>query len=115
MLDKNIFRKVFIKHPNICVALKLGLTCVFLFLGKKTLGLKKSVQNATERPLAYYKVKIVFKSPSKIVKHFPFKDVLPKNPCSGIAYSFKCNRCNTIYYYKTSRYFYVFAFDKKTS
>ena len=57
----------------------------------------------------YYKLNVIFKSPSKIVNRFHFKDVLPKKLCSGIVYSFKCNSCNAIYYGKTKRHFYVRA------
>ena len=55
------------------------------------------------------KLKIIFKSPSKIVSHFHFKDVLPKKLFSGIAYSFECNSCNAICHGKTKLYFYVRA------
>ena len=41
--------KVFIKHPNICVVPKNKLVCVFPFLGKKSLEIKKRLQNAIER------------------------------------------------------------------
>ena len=101
--------KVFIKRPNICIVPKKELVCVFPFLGRKSLEIKKRLQNAIERTLSYCKLKVIFKSPSKIVHHFHFKDVLPKKLCSGIAYSFKCNNCNAIYYGKTKRHFYVRA------
>ena len=35
--------KVFIKHPNICVVPKKELVCVFPFLGKKSLEIKKQL------------------------------------------------------------------------
>ena len=107
--------KVFIKHPNICVVPKKELVCVFPFLGRKSLEIRKRLQNAIERTLPYCKLKVIFKSPSKIVDHFNFKDVIPKKLCSGIVYSFRCNSCNTIYCGKTKRHFYVSAFDKQTS
>ena len=91
--------KVFIKHPNICIALKR----------EESLEIKKRMQNAVERTLPYCKLKVIFKSPSKIVNHFYFKDVLPKKLCSGIVCSFKNNSCNAIYYGKTKRHFYVKA------
>ena len=62
-----------------------------------------------DRTFPYCKLKVIFRSPSKIVNHFHFKDVLPKELCSGIVYSFKCNSCNAIYYGKRRRYFYVRA------
>ena len=93
-----------------CCAKKINeLVYVFLFLGKKLLELKKWLQNAIERTLSYCKLKVIFKSPSKIVNRFHFKDLLSKKLCSGIVYSFKCNSCNTIYYGKTKRHFYVRA------
>ena len=81
------------------------LVCVFPFLGKKSLEIKKRLQNTVERTSPYCKLKVVFKSPSKIGNHFHFKDVIPKKLCSGIVYSFKCNSCNAIYYGKTKRHF----------
>ena len=43
--------KVFMKHPNICVVPKKELVCVFLFLDKKSLEIKKQPQNTIERTL----------------------------------------------------------------
>ena len=85
------------------------LLCVFPFLGKKSLEIKKQLQNAIERILPYWKLKVTFKSPSKIVNRFHFKDVLPKKLCSGIVYIFNCNTCNAFYYGETKRHFYVRA------
>ena len=86
---------------------KKELVCVFPFLGKKLLKTKKRLLDAIERTLPHCKLKVVFKSPSKIVNHFHFKDVLPL--CSGIIYTFKCNSCNAIYYDKTKPYFCIGA------
>ena len=87
----------------------MELVCVFPFFGKKSLEIKKRLQNAIEKTLPYWKLKFIFKSPFKIVNCFHFKDVLPRKLCSGIVYSFKCNSCNAIYYGKTKPYFYVRA------
>ena len=87
--------KVFIKHPFICIAPKRALVCIFPFHGKKSLVIKKQLQNLIERTLPYCKLKVIFKSPSKIAKHFHLKDVLPKKLCSAIVYTFKCDSCNT--------------------
>ena len=97
--------KVFIKQPNTCVVPKEELVCVFPFLGRKSLEIKTRLQNAFEKTLPYCKLKVIFKSPSKIVNHFYFKDVIPKKLCSGIVYSFKCNSYNAIYYGKTKDHF----------
>ena len=108
--------KVFVKHTNICVVPEKELVCVFPFLEKNSLEIKKRLQNAIKRTLPYCKLNVIFKSPSKIVNHFHFKKVLPKKLCSGIDYScnscisdYKCNSCNAIYYGKTKRHFYVRA------
>ena len=101
--------KVFIKHLNICIVPKKELVCVFPFLGKKSLEIKKRLQKAIERTLPYCKLKVNFKSPSKIVNHFHFKDTLPRKLCSDIVYSFKCNSCNTIYYGKIKPHLYIRA------
>ena len=98
--------QVFIKHSNNYVVPKL---CIFPLLGKKSLEIKKRLQNAIERALPYFKLKVIFKSPSKIVNQFHFKDVLLKKLCSGIIYSFKCNRGNAAYYGKTKHHFYIRA------
>ena len=86
---------------------KKELGCVFPVLGRKSLEIKYRLQNAIERTLPYCKLKVIFKSPSKIVNHFHFKDVLPKKLCSGIVCSFKCNSCNAIYHGKTKHHLYV--------
>ena len=101
--------KVFIKNTSICIVPKMELLCVFPFVGKKSLEIKKRLHNAIERTLPYCKLKVILKSPSKIVSHFHVKVVLPKKHYSGIVYSFKCNSCNTIYYGKTKHHFYVRA------
>ena len=97
--------KVFIKHPNICIVSKQELSCVFPFLGRKSSEIKKWLQNVNERSLPYCTLKVIFRSPSKIVNHFHVKDILPKKLCSCNVYSFKCNSCNAVYYGKTKPYY----------
>ena len=100
--------KVFIKHPNICLVPEMKLVCVFPFPSRKSLEIKRWLQNAIERALPYWKLKFIFKSPSKTVNHFHFEDVLPKKLCYYIVY-FKCNSCNAIYNGKAKGQFYVRA------
>ena len=54
--------------------------------------LKKTLQSR--------KLKVIFKSPSRFINQFHFKDVLFKNRYCGIVYRFKCNGSNAIYYGK---------------
>ena len=58
---------------------KKELACVLSFLGKKSLEIKRRLQNAIEKMLPYCKLKIIFRSPSRTVHHFHFKYVLPKD------------------------------------
>ena len=94
---------------------KKELVCVFPFRRRKSLEIKKGLQNAIERTLPYCKLKVIFTSPSKIANHFRFKDVLPKKLwllkklCSGIVSSLKCTSYNTIYYGKTKRHFHFYV------
>ena len=84
--------------------------CVFSFLGKKSLKIKKTQKNCKvllKELLLYCKLKVIFKYSSEIVNDFYFEDVLPKKICTGIVYSFKYNSWNAIYYGKTKRHIYV--------
>ena len=85
------------------------MVCVFLFLDRKSLEIKKQLQNAIEKTLPHCELKIIFRSSCKIANHFHFQDVLPKKLCCGIVYSFKFNSCKAIYYGKTKHHFYVKA------
>ena len=55
--------------------LKKDLVCVFPFLGKKSIEMKKRPKNSIEITLPYRKLKTIFKSSAKTVNHFHFKDV----------------------------------------
>ena len=78
---------------------KKQLDFVFAFLGKKSLEIKARLQNIIERTLPCFKLKVIFKSPSKVVNRFHFKDVLSKK------------LCNAIHYGKTKRHIYVRAVE----
>ena len=90
--------KVFIRHSNICIVPKKELVCVFPFLGRKSLKIKKRLK-ATKSDFSnhYLKFSTIFISKMCFLR------------TSGIIYSFKCNSCNAIYYGKTKRHFYVRA------
>ena len=55
------------------------------------------------------KLKIVFRSATRLKNYFKFKDVIPKELLSGIVYRFCCGGCNATYYGKTIRHFKVRA------
>ena len=80
--------KVLIKHLNFGIAPKKDLVCVFVFLGKWSLEIKKQLQNAIERTLTYLHLKF-----STI---FILKTCFLKNSLLP-SFSFKGNSCNAIY------------------
>ena len=51
---------VFIKHLNICIVTKKELVCVFPFLVKKSLEIKKRLQNDIERAFTIWQIKSHF-------------------------------------------------------
>ena len=53
------------------------------------------------------KLKIAFKSQSKLAKAFRFKDCFPKELTSGVVYNFQCGLCNESYYGECVRYLNV--------
>ena len=81
--------------------------CVFQFLGKKLLEIKKCLLNLLEITLPFCKLKLFLKLPAKAPIQFPFNDLRPKNLWTDIVYIFKSNSCNAIYYRKRKCYFYV--------
>ena len=81
--------------------------CVFQFLGKKSLEIKKCLLNLFEITLPFCKLKLFLKLPAKAPIQFPFNDLRPKNLWTDIVYIFKSNSCNAIYYRKRKCYFYV--------
>ena len=84
---------------------KKELVCVFPFLNRKSLEIRKRLQNAIEKTLLNCKLKVIYKSPSKIVNHFHFKNWKLR---FGFLNSFKCNSYNAIYYGKKKKCsFYV--------
>ena len=57
-------------------------------------------------------MKVIFQSRKRLSTLLTFKDKINKIPHSNLAYKFKCNICNDIYYDKTKRHFKVRAFDQ---
>ena len=81
--------------------------CVFQFLGKKLLEIKKCLLNLLEITLPFCKLKLFLKLPAKAPSQFLFNDLRPKKLWTDIVYIFKSNSCNAIYYRKRKCYFYV--------
>ena len=63
--------------------------------------LHKSINNN----ISFCKIKIIFKSSTRLANFFRFKDEIPLCLRSKIAYKFACGKCNATYYGKTFRHF----------
>ena len=77
------------KNPQVLVIPKLG----SISLQTRT-KLKKSLKNI----LNCCKLQIVFKNKTRLGNKFHFKDRIPKDLTSGVAYKFHCGLCNESYY-----------------
>ena len=84
---------------------KKVLMCVFPFLEKKSLEIKKHLLNSIERESQYCTLKILFKSPAKIVNHFVLKKCFQKENFTLVLGQFSR---------KDSRTYGNFTFEKQT-
>ena len=55
----------------------------------------------------------MFKSQNKLPKAFRFKDHIPKELTSGVAYKFQCGLCNEFYYGECVRHLRISPLTKK--
>ena len=70
-----------------------------------SLCLRTPLQKSINSNISFCKIKIVFKSSTRLTNFFRFKDKTPSCLRSKIVYKFTCGRCNTTYYDETCRYF----------
>ena len=97
---------VFIRHPNICIVPRMELICVFQFLSKKSLEIKKRLKEldrvAHDKSFSNLLLKL-----STI---FILKMCFLKISALAFVYSFECNYSNTTCG-KTKHHFYVRTAD----
>ena len=67
-----MLKKVYLLAP------KKQLTCVFPFLGKKSLQLRSHSVNSVNKTVRFCNLKVVFRSQRKLNTLFRFKDTLNK-------------------------------------
>ena len=95
---KNFLNKKFL---NILVTLtvkKKELLIVLSYLGHLSLALRTRLQNSINRNLPFCKIKVIFKSTTRLSNFYRFKDKVSFNLHSNVVYKFSCGRCNTTYY-----------------
>ena len=73
-------------------------------LGNLSLTIRTRLQNSINRYLPFCKIKVIFKSTTRLSNFFRFKDKVPFNLRSNVVYKFSCGRCNTTYYGETCRH-----------
>ena len=63
-----------------------------------SLCLSTSLQRSISNNISFCKIKIIFKSSTRLGNCFRFKDKIPLYLRSNIVYKFTCARCNAFYY-----------------
>ena len=101
-LDKRLTEK-----PVTLTAEKKDLVIVLAFLGKVSLDLRTQLKNSISKTLPFCKIRVIFKSSTRISNFFQFKDKMPYCLRSNVVYKFSCGRCNATYYGETCRHLSV--------
>ena len=108
VIDKciNLFlkKKYEIKHPVSTVP-KKEITMYLPYLGTTSLALRTSLTKVVSKSLPFCKIRVVFKSSTRLSSFFSFKDKIPQSLISGVVYKYQCSRCNSAYIGKTIRYY----------
>ena len=104
---KNFLNKRLTEKPVTLTAEKKDLVIVLQFLGKLSLDLRTRFKNSISKNLPFCKIRVIFKSSTRISNFFQFKDKMPYCLRSNVVYKFSCGRCNATYYGKTCRHLSV--------
>ena len=106
-IDK-CFRKflnnVHLVKENVPTVEKKHLLLVLLYLGIISLQTKTKLQETLKGVLICCKLEIDFKCQTRLSNLFHYKDPLPKDLISGVAYKFQCGLCNESYYGESMRH-----------
>ena len=99
---KNFPNKRLTKKPVTSTAEKKYLVIVLPFLGKLSLDLRTLLRNSVSKNLPFCKIRVIFKSSTRISNFFQFKDKMPYCLRSDV-----CGRCNATYCGETCRHLSV--------
>ena len=94
---KNFLNKKFLNTPVTLTVKKKELFIVLPYLGNLSLALRTRLQNSINKNLPFCKIKVIFKSTTRLSKFFRFKDKMPFNLRSNVVYEFSCGRSNATY------------------
>ena len=64
------------------------------YLRNLPLVIRTRLQNSINKNLPFCKIKVIFKSTTRLSKFFRFKDKVPFNLGSNVSYKFSCGTCN---------------------
>ena len=73
------------------------------YLGNLSLAIRTHLQNSINKNLPFCKIKVIFKSTTRLSEFSRFQDKVPFNLRSNVVYKFSCGRCNATYYGETCR------------
>ena len=97
--------KKFLHTPVALTVQKKELFIALPYLGNFSLAIKTCLQNSINKNLSFCKIKVIFKSTTRLSEHFCFKDKGPFNLQSNVVvYKFSCGRYNATYYGETCRH-----------
>ena len=77
---------------------------VLPFLGTTSLRLKNQMIRSFRELLPFSKLKIIFKTSTRLSSCFTFKDKIPKTLMSGVIYKYTCAGCKLSYIGSTKRF-----------
>ena len=101
---KTFLNKKFLHTPVALTVEKKELFITLPYLGDLSLAIRTRLQNSINRNLPSCKIKVIFKSTTRLGDFFHFKDKVPFNLRSNVVYKFWCGRCNATYYGETCRH-----------
>ena len=95
---KNFLNKRLTEKPVTLTAAKKDLVIVLPCLGKLSLELRTRLRNSISKSLPFCKIRVIFKSSTRISNFFQFKDKMSYCLGSNVVYKCSCGRCNATYY-----------------
>ena len=98
---KSFRNKRLTEKPATLTAEKKDLIIASLFLSKLSLDLRSRLQNSISKNLPFCKLRVIFKSSTRIFNFFQFKNKMALR--SNVVYKCSCGRCIGAYYDKTCR------------
>ena len=101
---KNLLNKRLTEKQITLTAHKKDLVILLPFLGKLSPNLRTRLRNCISKKLSFCKIRVIFKSSTRISNFFQFKDKMPYCLRSDVVYKFACGRCNATYYGETCRH-----------